>query len=409
MTSRQTSCYGSVSMLVDRRWAILASTLALLALPTGAGAAPAAPAQEEASDDRAPGEFAMVGVESLSVESVTASLGELHAEVGRQLGLLGMAQQAVATANQNLADADVRLSEVRFRIDETTNLTDAIVIDQFVNPPAASALDVLSAETTEDATVKQAILDMQADEAAGELERHEATLAELEVLEAEQQAAREAAEAAREEAEATLADLNAALSNQARFVTAVQTALASEQQAAPPGSPEEQMALATRINEITAAMTSAQEAREIAEAQAAIEAANARRLAMGGLVCPVDGPVTFTNTWGAPRSGGRTHKGVDMLAARGTPTVAPVSGEVVHRSSSLGGLSWYVYGDNGNTYYGTHLSRYENQGAGWVEAGTTIGYVGDSGNAAGTPHLHFEVHPGGGAPVNPYPYVAEAC
>jgi murein DD-endopeptidase MepM/ murein hydrolase activator NlpD len=98
-----------------------------------------------------------------------------------------------------------------------------------------------------------------------------------------------------------------------------------------------------------------------------------------------------------------------MLASRGTPTVAPVSGEVVHRSSSIGGLSWYVYGDNGNTYYGTHLSGYENQGVGWVEGGTTIGYVGDSGNARGTPHLHFEVHPGGGSPVNPYPYVAEAC
>ena len=120
------------------------------------------------------------------------------------------------------------------------------------------------------------------------------------------------------------------------------------------------------------------------------------------MFCPVDGGrLHFTNTWGAARSGGRAHKGVDMLAARGTPTVAPVSGEVVHRGSSLGGLSWYVYGDNGNTYYGTHLSGYENQGVGWVEAGTVIGYVGDTGNARGTPHLHFEIHPGGGVACQP--------
>jgi murein DD-endopeptidase MepM/ murein hydrolase activator NlpD len=128
----------------------------------------------------------------------------------------------------------------------------------------------------------------------------------------------------------------------------------------------------------------------------------------GGIVCPVAGSVDFVDSWGAARSGGRVHKGTDMMATSGTPTVAPVSGTVEHRSSSLGGLSWYVYGDDGNAYYGTHLSGYENQGAGWVEAGAVIGYVGQSGNA-GTPHLHFEFQPGGGEPANPYPLVAGAC
>ncbi len=128
----------------------------------------------------------------------------------------------------------------------------------------------------------------------------------------------------------------------------------------------------------------------------------------GGIVCPVAGAVDFVDSWGAARSGGRAHKGTDMMAANGTPTVAPVSGTVEHRGSSLGGLSFYVHGDDGNTYYGTHLSGYENEGAGWVEAGTVIGYVGESGNA-GSPHLHFEFHPGGGSPVNPYSLVAGAC
>jgi peptidoglycan LD-endopeptidase LytH len=98
-----------------------------------------------------------------------------------------------------------------------------------------------------------------------------------------------------------------------------------------------------------------------------------------------------------------------MMAASGTPTVAPASGRVEHRGSSLGGLSWWVHADDGTIYYGTHLSGYANEGAGWVQAGTVIGYVGDTGNAAGTPHLHFEMHPGGGAAVDPYPQVATSC
>ena len=127
-----------------------------------------------------------------------------------------------------------------------------------------------------------------------------------------------------------------------------------------------------------------------------------------GIVCPVQGAVSFIDSWGYARSGGRTHEGTDMMAATGTPTVAPVSGSVEFGESSLGGLSWYVYGDDGNTYYGAHLSGYGADG--YVTVGTVIGYVGSSGNASGgSPHLHFEVHPGGGEPTNPYPQVATAC
>ena len=129
----------------------------------------------------------------------------------------------------------------------------------------------------------------------------------------------------------------------------------------------------------------------------------------GAFVCPVQGPVAFSDTWGAPRSGGRSHQGVDMLSPRGTPTVAPVDGTVTHRGNPTGGLSWHLNGDDGNYYYGTHLSSYANEGAGHVLAGTVIGYVGDTGNAKGTPHLHFEIHPHHGAAVNPTPTVRKYC
>jgi murein DD-endopeptidase MepM/ murein hydrolase activator NlpD len=124
--------------------------------------------------------------------------------------------------------------------------------------------------------------------------------------------------------------------------------------------------------------------------------------------CPVAGPHSFIDSYGYPRSGGRRHKGVDMMAAKGTPVVAPVSGTVTHRSNRLGGKSFYLTGDDGDSYYGTHLDDYGSSG--WVAAGTVIGYVGATGNAAGgSPHLHFEIHPGGGSPVNPYPTAARYC
>jgi murein DD-endopeptidase MepM/ murein hydrolase activator NlpD len=128
--------------------------------------------------------------------------------------------------------------------------------------------------------------------------------------------------------------------------------------------------------------------------------------------CPVAGAVSFTDSWGAPRSGGRSHKGVDMIAARGTPIVAIFSGRVYRLStSSLGGNSVYFYSDAGDLYYYAHLDSYGDIGPGQsVPVGYVLGYNGSTGNAPDyLPHLHFEYHPGGGAAVNPYPLVKELC
>lgn len=165
-----------------------------------------------------------------------------------------------------------------------------------------------------------------------------------------------------------------------------------------------------RLEALEAERRAAEQRRRAASSRASsIRSAPSGPIAQGSFICPVQGPVAFSDTWGAPRSGGRAHKGVDMLAPRGTPVVAPVSGTVSHRGNSLGGLSFHLKGDDGHYYYGTHMSSYANVGAGHVEAGTIVGYVGDSGNARGTPHLHFEIHPFGVAAVNPYPTVRAAC
>ncbi|MGH2828356.1 MAG: murein hydrolase activator EnvC family protein [Actinomycetota bacterium] len=128
-----------------------------------------------------------------------------------------------------------------------------------------------------------------------------------------------------------------------------------------------------------------------------------------GKTCPVAGPVSFVDSWGAPRSGGRSHEGTDMMAAYGTPVVAIVSGSITYAGYGGSAGNWQILsGSDGNAYWYMHnQENLVNGGA--VEAGQQIATVGDTGNAAGTPHLHFEYHPGGGGPVNPYPLVASIC
>src|SRR3954466_4999790 len=146
------------------------------------------------------------------------------------------------------------------------------------------------------------------------------------------------------------------------------------------------------------------------------------------LVFPVIGAVTYSDDFGAPRAGG-PHQGNDILAERKSPAVAVESGKVKFwTTSATAGCMLYLYGDSGTTYLYIHLnndltSGNDNRGscvAGTayapgmksgdrVAAGQPVGFVGDSGDANGiASHLHFEVHPKGGAAVSPYPYLKKA-
>jgi peptidoglycan LD-endopeptidase LytH len=163
---------------------------------------------------------------------------------------------------------------------------------------------------------------------------------------------------------------------------------------------------------------------EVAEAQRrARQAAAARNAASGAaaglppevtpnFLCPVAGSPSFINSWGFARSGGRRHKGVDMFDPRGTALVAVVDGYIKLRTVSLGGIVTYLYGDDGNLYYYAHLDGYPSglSDGQRVTRGQQVGLLGSTGNARYTsPHLHFEIRPGYGSAVNPYPTVRYYC
>ena len=128
-------------------------------------------------------------------------------------------------------------------------------------------------------------------------------------------------------------------------------------------------------------------------------------------VCPVDGPHAIADDFGImvhhpPNQGGdHIHQGNDIMAAMGTPIVAPFDGVAVDARNHIGGLAVEVMGEFGYVY-NAHLSAYGTLGP--VETGDVIGYVGATGNAGG-PHDHFEWHPGNGDAVDPHDFLLLVC
>ena len=121
----------------------------------------------------------------------------------------------------------------------------------------------------------------------------------------------------------------------------------------------------------------------------------------------------FIDSWGYPRSGGRRHKGTDVMAPRSANVHAFTDGRISRlKTGGLGGIVAYLQGDDGVRYYYAHLEGYVDglRVGQRVEAGELIAFNGDSGNArGGATHVHFQVHPGGGGPVNPYPWLRAVC
>ena len=148
-----------------------------------------------------------------------------------------------------------------------------------------------------------------------------------------------------------------------------------------------------------------------AAAAAASGYASSAYIDPSGRTCPVAGANTFRDSWGDPRSGGRKHKGVDIVASTGTPEVAVENGYIWAMNWHwAGGIGLYVRGDSGDIYYYAHMNGYapglyEGQRVG---VGQLVGYVGNTGNSS-IPHLHLGYQPGGGPLTNPYQLMVKLC
>lgn len=308
-----------------------------------------------------------------------AELGELEADIDR-------------TANRN-ADTRARLEALRERLRENAvsayvraGTSSPSVFDEDVNRQVrANAMAEIVTQTETDS-----------------LDDYRAALEDLEYEEAELNRLRDRQRVLVDELESARTAMYAELDELRAAEAARQAEIARREEAEAARQAE-----IRRQQEAAAAAAASQNNSSSSGSSGTRPGTPAGPIASGTWICPVQGPHSFVDSWGAPRSGGRRHRGVDMMAARNTPVVAPVSGTVAHRSNRIGGMSFHLNGDDGHYYYGTHLQAYGQSGR--VEAGTVIGYVGDTGNARGNPHLHFEIHPNGGSAVNPTPTVRAHC
>jgi murein DD-endopeptidase MepM/ murein hydrolase activator NlpD len=167
---------------------------------------------------------------------------------------------------------------------------------------------------------------------------------------------------------------------------------------------EESALLQTRFEEATAKYE------KLKEKLAAARLGGIGIITADGMTCPIAAPNSFIDSWGYPRPGGRTHEGTDMMAAAGAPVVAITAGRITFAGVGTTAGNWVILsGDDGNSYYYMH-NRENLVTGGRVRVGQQIATVGDTGNAiGGPPHVHFEFHPGGGGPVNPYSLLAKVC
>jgi len=394
-----------------------AATVLGLALVMALAAVPPARSSTEQELEDARRELEQAQQERARAE---AELAEAAAERARALGNVQEAVEAYERVNGEYQDLVYRTGMLRSRIEsyeiEVARLRESVrtrAVQAYMFGRQRDEVGLfVSSEEMQNAIIAREILAQAVVSEAGTMDALEAATAEMGRLRVELAADSERINDLRIEAEAIAGRMYELLEDAESEVAAAGGVVgaAQQQEAAARGDVQQ------LESELAAERAAAEEARRRAEAIArSLQAPAAQGVSddiTPGFLCPVAGPSAFADTWGAPRSGGRTHKGVDMMGPRGTPLVAVGSGYVTLSYGVLGGNIVWLHADHGVSYFYAHLDTYAAGLASGqrVERGQLLGTMGDTGNPApGAYHLHFGIYPGGSSAVNPYPTVARHC
>jgi peptidoglycan LD-endopeptidase LytH len=368
--------------------------------------------------------FLLVSADSASA----ATLGEKKAELNQARQRLAQIQQELDGLAARYAKAEARLYEIdgaieKTEAEQTRTQGDLGLIESRLE---ARLVDIYKSQSGEFTLFLEALLEER--DFLSIINRWR----QLSMLAGQDNAVLEQAQRHLDKVNALEEDLRGKRAEQKQGLAELQDAQ-TQMESRLTATTAEYQRLKKQVAEMEEAARRAEEARRAAEARRAEQARKAAQAAksattparstgssssrgggssggsrvVSGFVFPVAGANSYTNDWGFARSGGRSHKGTDIMAAKGTPVVAVVSGTVSRttHNSGLGGTTIWLRGSDGNSYYYAHLNGISGGiGPGSsVSAGQVIGTVGNSGNArGGASHLHFEIHPGGGGAINPY-------
>jgi murein DD-endopeptidase MepM/ murein hydrolase activator NlpD len=348
--------------------------------------AAAMPARAAPSLDAARARVATLGRQVAELDVRVGQAVEAH---NLAIDRLEAAERALALTRRELSGARRDLARSRRRLSER-------LVGLYVNGTPSFTELLLTSGSLTGAQAAASLLDQVARSDAGTVADVRARRGRLEDLERD----RSAAEGTRRHdltvARARRAELASVVGGQRRALTGARSRLA-------------RLVKEDKERKARYAALEAARGQALASIPVAGGAALAGALPPGEFVFPVAGSATFTDDWLYPRPGGRYHQGIDLFAARGTPVLAVADGSLYNVGyNGLGGWRLWVRDRAGNAFYYAHLTAYSPaavEGAS-IARGAVVGYVGDSGDARGTPtHLHFEIHPGGGGPVPPYPIV----
>ena len=391
------------------RAAVVAALLLLVSVATtAAGAAP--PSEEDVQ--RAKHRLEVI---EDALANIRSQLAVTQLQLNAAAGEVEQQETALEKVTTDLVRTEAQLDRARARYEKIRARLNDRAVTAYMTGPASSIDFLLDAQNIADLTDRLAYVDALAQSDADlsvQVTNRKNILAATEALLEEQQASElrqlEKARDQKRQVADLFSDQQALLDDQQRLFTAA---------------------------ERTFKTTKADRAAWLAEQQQAGGQAIGGRVWNGGDLpepfnhvldaCPVDQPRAFGDGFGAPRYAGgyHLHKGVDLVAPAGTAIRAAFDGYSYTSSNTLGGSVVFVVGQYGKVY-NAHLSSYSSSSNGRVSAGEVIGYVGDTGDAAGLPHDHFEFHPNsmpGSWPVsyygysviedaiNPYPLLVQVC